>query len=118
MTKLWSWNLEKSLESHHSAEALNNLLSNEIFLFLSDVQQAVALILVVEHEQAVEKLMLIEVLNEAGGEVNVVFFALRGLLSLLNLGFLVVHDLAQFKAETILALVTLLFADVLVLVVC
>lgn len=94
-----------------------NSLSDEIFFFFPNVQQALSLVFILEAEQAVEELMLIEVLDEASGQVDVVLPVPRSMLALVNFRLLVVHDISQFEAEAIFAFVALLFADVFVLVI-
>lgn len=61
--------------------------------------------------------MLIEVLDEASGQVDVVLPVPRSMLALVNFRLLVVHDISQFEAEAIFAFVALLLADVFVLVI-
>lgn len=71
----------------------------------------------IKHEQAVKKLMLIELFNETLRQVNVLIRLTHNSLAFLNFRLFVVHDFPQNKPKAIFAFITLISADVLVLVV-
>lgn len=98
-------------------EQTKNSLSDQVFLFASDVQQALALVFTVKDEKAVKQLVFVEILHEALLQVNVLFMLPGDSFTFSDFELFVVHDLSQLKPEAILALVAVHLTNVLVLVV-